>query len=361
MALLMAACHKKDNKAPLRGTPDIEVAVPSVDSVVLHKSFPGVVQSGGSVDVVARTSGTLKERCFREGDYVSKGQVLFRLESTQYANAVQEAEAALNTARSQAEYYRNQHAAMQKALQADAVAKINVIQAESNLRQAEASIKDAQARLSDARTQLGYCTVTAPISGQISTAEYDVGSYIAGGVNATVLCHIVNNGDLRVVFNIDDAQYQNILGGSQQGMGNALFSNVPIKFSDIPGVTFTTSLFYSAPSVDISTGAITLEGRVNDPSHRLKEGMYAVVDLPTGTVPQAVLVKDASIGTDQLGSYLYVLNDSDKVVYRHIEPGQLYRDSLRIVTSGLKPGERYVTKALLTVRPGEKVHPVMAK
>ena len=206
--------QERQQGAP-RGDAGIEVAVPSVDSVGLHKSFPGVVQSGGSVDVVASTSGTLKERCFREGDYVSKGQVLFRLESTQYANAVQEAEAALNTARSQAEYYRNQHAAMQKALQADAVAKINVIQAESNLRQAEASIKDAQARLSDARTQLGYCTVTAPISGQISTAEYDVGSYIAGGVNATVLCHIVNNGDLRVVFNIDDAQYQNILGGAR--------------------------------------------------------------------------------------------------------------------------------------------------
>lgn len=352
--------QERQQGAP-RGDAGIEVAVPSVDSVVLHKSFPGVVQSGGSVDVVASTSVTLKERCFREGDYVSKGQVLFRLESTQYANAVQEAEAALNTARSQAEYYRNQHAAMQKALQADAVAKINVIQAESNLRQAEASIKDAQARLSDARTQLGYCTVTAPISGQISTAEYDVGSYIAGGVNATVLCHIVNNGDLRVVFNIDDAQYQNILGGLAAGDGQRPLLQCAYKI-----------LRHSRRHLhDIALLQRPVGGHINRRHYPRRsrqrpdappQGGNVCRGRPADRHPAAgVLVKDASIGTDQLGSYLYVLNDSDKVVYRHIEPGQLYQDSLRIVTSGLKPGERYVTKALLTVRPGEKVHPVMAK
>ena len=83
--------------------------------------------------------------------------------------------------------------------------------------------------------------------------------------------------------------------------------------------------------------------------------------IPYGVDPKAVLVKDASIGTDQLGKYVYVVNDSNKVVYTPIKVGELYRDSLRIVESGLSKGDRYVAKALLTVRNGETVTPKLIK
>ena len=72
-----------------------------------------------------------------------------------------------------------------------------------------------------------------------------------------------------------------------------------------------------------------------------------------------MLIKDAAIGTDQLGKYVYVVNDSDKVVYTPITVGDVYRDSMRIVNSGLSPDSRYVTRALLKVRDGMKVKPQM--
>lgn len=89
--------------------------------------------------------------------------------------------------------------------------------------------------------------------------------------------------------------------------------------------------------------------------------MFVTVDLPYGTEPQAILIRDASIGTDQLGKYVYVVNDSNKVVYTPVELGELYRDTLRIVNKGLSPRTRYVTKALLTVRNGETVKPSLQK
>ena len=73
----------------------------------------------------------------------------------------------------------------------------------------------------------------------------------------------------------------------------------------------------------------------------------------------SLLVKDASIGTDQLGKFLYVLNDNNTVEYRSIATGNLVDDTLRLVTSGLKANERYVTKALLKVRNGMAVTPIM--
>ena len=80
--------------------------------------------------------------------------------------------------------------------------------------------------------------------------------------------------------------------------------------------------------------------------------------MPYGEADHAVLVKEASIGTDQLGKFLYAVNDSDIVRYRHIEVGQLINDTLRQVLGGLSPQERYVTEALMKVRDGMKIKPI---
>lgn len=114
----------------------------------------------------------------------------------------------------------------------------------------------------------------------------------------------------------------------------------------------------SIADVNKATGTVSLRVAIPNPKGELKSGMYATVWLPTGVNPKAVLVRDASIGTDQLGKYLYVVNDSDKVVYTPVEVGELYQDSLRIISSGLKPTDRYVSRALLKVRDGMTVRPV---
>ena len=75
----------------------------------------------------------------------------------------------------------------------------------------------------------------------------------------------------------------------------------------------------------------------------------------------AILIKDASIATDQLGKYVYLVNDSDKVVYTPITIGELANDTMRIVSEGISLKDRYVTKALLKVRDGMVVDPVMTK
>ena len=89
--------------------------------------------------------------------------------------------------------------------------------------------------------------------------------------------------------------------------------------------------------------------------------MFVTIDLPVASEPRALLISDAAISADQLGKYVYVVNDSNRVVYTPIETGQQVRDSLRIVTKGLSEKDRYVTKALLKVRDGIEVKPVLAR
>jgi multidrug efflux pump subunit AcrA (membrane-fusion protein) len=108
----------------------------------------------------------------------------------------------------------------------------------------------------------------------------------------------------------------------------------------------------------MSTGTRTVRADLPNPDGLLKAGAFVTVTLPYAGETDALLVRDASIGTDQQGKYLYVVNDSNRVEYRSIRVGQLIDDSLRLVTHGLQPRERYVTRALLKVHDGMIVNPV---
>ncbi|MBD5203411.1 MAG: efflux RND transporter periplasmic adaptor subunit [Bacteroidales bacterium] len=356
LAMVATGCHKEKSETA-SGPRDIDVAVAAEDSIVVHQTFPGTVSASDVADAVGRVNGKLLSINFKSGDRVSAGQVLFTIESTSYRDAVARAEASLATAKSSYEYARQQYAAMKKALEADAVSRMEVVQAESNMLSAQASIKDAEAALNTARLNLSYCTVTAPISGIVTSNTMDVGNYVNGEGNPVRLTTVYNNSKLVAKFSLSETQYEQLVAANG-GIAAGIYRNVPLTFRQATSKPYTVNLTYEAPTVDASTGTMLLQGVIDNSEQELRDGMYVTFSLPTGVRPHAVLVKDASIGSDQLGSYMYLVNDSNKVVYTPVVTGELYQDSLRVIEKGVRPGDRYVSKALLTVRAGEKINPV---
>lgn len=356
-AMVLGACHKKDEKTG-ESVPEINVAKVESDSIVLYNDYPGYLQSKNKVNVVAEVSGKLLSINFTSGSYVEKGQVLFTIDPTKYNDAVTEAQASLANARSQREYYAKQTAAMEKAFKEDAVSEMELLESQSNLRQAEASIQSSSAALNNARTNLSKCTVRAPLSGYIDMSTVSPGAYINGEGAPVSLATIYDNSAFDAKFSIEDGQFNTLIGTGDNTKG-ALYENMPITFSTPLAHSYTADLYYIAPSVSSSTGALQLVGTVINKDNELKDGMYVKVSLPYGTNAHATVVKDAALSTDQLGKYLYLVNDSDQIVYTPVTTGPLYRDSLRVITKGVKPGDRYVTEALLTVRNGMKVKPVL--
>ncbi len=356
--LLLSGCHKKKADTQAETMP-VDVAEAQVDSVLLSKEYPGTITARNSVDVVGRVDGTLKTQNYHNGDHVRKGQVLFTIEDTQYRDAVAQAEAALATAESTYEYAQKNYTALTKALESDAVSQIQVIEAKSAMEQAEASIKNAKAALQNARTNLGYCVVTAPFDGDMTKGTLSPGSYVAGAVAPVVLATIYDNSQFWANFYIEDAAYERSFLSPDRNLID--FDNVPVNFSENLPHQYSGPLSYTAPGVDSSTGTLMLRIGLDNPYQELRDGMYCTVKLPYKVDPKAVLVKDAAISTSQTNKYLYVVNDSNKVVYTPIEVGDMANDSMRIVTKGLQGGEKYVTKALLKVRPGMAVKPVMTK
>lgn len=357
--LLAASCNKKAKEPAQTPPPDISVASPTVKDILLTKEYPGYLTSEQTVNLVARVSGTLQSVSFTPGSQVKKGQLLFVIEPTIYRDNVIKAKAALETAQAQLDYARNSYARMKEAAKSDAVSKIQVLQAQSNVAETEAAVDNARAELSTAQTNLAYCYIRAPFTGMIDRNQYDVGNYISGAVQPVTLATLYKNENMYVYFNIEDNQYMKMLLMAPHPETNEkLPHKVQVHPGTDTGVNYTGILDYLSPNVDLSTGTLNIRAEVPNVNGTLKSGLYVTITLPYAEQKDAVLVADASIGTDQLGKYLYIVNDSNVVRYRHVTTGQQVGDSLRQIVKGLSPDERYVTTALLKVRDGMKIHPV---
>ena len=356
---VLTGCKEKKDAGAMKGMPTlaISVAKPIVKDITLTKDYPGYLTTEKTVNLVARVNGTLQSVSYAPGGRVKKGQLLFVIEPTLYNDKVAQAEAELKTAQAQLEYARNNYSRMKEAVKSDAVSQIQVLQSESSVTEGVAAVSNAEAALSTARTNLGDCYVRAPFDGTISKSTVDVGSYVGGSLQPVTLATIYKDDQMYAYFNVADNQWLEMSMNNQQPTKD-LPKKIMVQLGKEGTESYPATLDYLSPNVDLNTGTLMVRANFDNPQGVLKSGLYVSITLPYGEADHAILVKEASIGTDQLGKFLYAVNDSDIVHYRHIEIGQLINDTLRQVLGGLSPQERYVTEALMKVRDGMKIKPI---
>ena len=356
---VLTGCKEKKDAGAMKGMPTlaISVAKPIVKDITLTKDYPGYLTTEKTVNLVARVNGTLQSVSYAPGGRVKKGQLLFVIEPTLYNDKVAQAEAELKTAQAQLEYARNNYIRMKEAVKSDAVSQIQVLQSESSVTEGVAAVSNAEAALSTARTNLGYCYVRAPFDGTISKSTVDVGSYVGGSLQPVTLATIYKDDQMYAYFNVADNQWLEMSMNNQQPT-KELPKKIMVQLGKEGTESYPATLDYLSPNVDLNTGTLMVRANFDNPQGVLKSGLYVSITLPYGEADHAILVKEASIGTDQLGKFLYAVNDSDIVHYRHIEIGQLINDTLRQVLGGLSPQQRYVTEALMKVRDGMKIKPI---
>ena len=352
----LAACQKDKEGTTGTAALPVEVAHPAVMDLTLTREYPGYLAADATIPIMGRVNGTIIKRSFTEGKRVKKGDLLFIIEPILYQNAVEQAAAAVKTAEAELAYAKSNYERMKVAINSDAVSQIELLQAKSRVESGEASLENARAAHKSARTKLDYCYIKAPENGAVGLTKYPVGAYISGETSPAELCRLYKDDIMYAFFDITDNQW---LKKIQQGTESMDQSNISFTVGGNRMMRRNAKIDFLAPSVNLSTGTLQVRAELDNSNGMLKPGSYISITMPYQEVRNAILVHDASIGTDQLGKYLYVVNDSSRVEYRRIDTGALINDTMRLVTAGLKPDERYVTKALLKVRNGMTVTPIM--
>ena len=356
--LLVTACAEKEVKqAPL---PKYSVEKPELRDIVYHLDYPGYLQSEQVVEIISRTEGYLQKMNVKPGDAVKEGDVLFVVEPKNYEDKLQEAEASLETAKANLKLAETTLERMTEAAKSQAVSELDVIQAQTQVDLYKAAVKKAESGKSLAATNLDYCYIKAPCSGRISVNKVDLGNYVTP---KTMLATLYKDDNMYVNFSIEASK---LIWAQAQAKSSNLklnkngeFDKVTVYLSDSKGVTYPyqAKLDYLSPSSDISTGTVDMRAIINNKSKELNNGVLVNISLPFKNVEKAVLIPESSIGTDQSGRYIYVV-ENDTVRYRSVQVGQLESDNKREITKGLTADEWYITQALTKVRNGQVIDPI---
>ena len=352
------ACQQKSDGQESRTAASlpIEVSYPIVRGITLTREYPGYLEADATVEIVGRVNGTLKSKEYKAGTRVKRGELLFTIEPSTYEDAVKQAEASLKTAKANLDYSRNNYERMKMAIQSNAVSEIELLKAGTNVATAEAAVSNAEAELHTSKSNLSHCYIRAPYDGYISLPNYSTGNYIAGANSPVKLATLYKDDIMYAYFDISDNQWLR-----QQYRIDEIGKEDYITFTLGEDRYFSrkAKMNYLSPDINLSTGTLRVRAELANDDHFLKPGSYISVVLPYEQIEKGVLITDASIGSDQLGKYIYVVNDSNIVEYRHIVTGGIVDDTLRIVREGLQPTEAYVSKALLKVRNGTRIEPIV--
>ncbi len=329
------------------------------ETVSITRELPGRIDAVRVAEVRARVSGILLEKTFQEGADVDAGNVLFKIDPAPLeaardnaAAALARAEANLQQAETQLERYRS-------LVASNAVSKQNFDNAESAAKIAAAEVKAAAAALKTAELDLGYATVTAPISGRIGKAQVTEGALVGEG-EATRLAVIQQ---LDPIY-FDFTQSSGDLLVLRRAMNNGELSQVEpgkaqatLLLDDGSEYPLAGRILFSEAAVDESTGMVSLRAEFPNPEKLLLPGMFARVRVVQAIRENVVTVPQRAVTRQQggMGSVL-VIDESDHAQTRLIQTDNAVGDKW-IVTSGLKAGERVIMEGHLKARPGAPVVP----
>ncbi len=346
LALLAAGCHRGPGGYPQMPPPQVDVFTVQPQSLPITTELPGRIEPVRIANVNARVDGVVLKREFEQGANVTNGQVLYQIDPAPYQAALDSAKASLIQAQALADRYK-------PLVGINAVSKQNYDNAVSAAAQARAS-QDIAA------INLGYCTVTAPISGRIGPALVTEGTLVNQAA-ATEMAVIQQMDPIYFDFTESSAEVLKLRQQLQAGQLERLSSGEPKVTLELPDGTVYPQegkLLFTDISVDPSSGMVTLRAEFSNPDGLLLPGLFAVGKLEQAIAPETILVPQQAVVIEPNGSASVMLVTAEnKVEPQPVQIGAAVGTDW-VVESGLKTGDRVIVNGLQKAMPGMAVQPL---
>lgn len=307
----------------------------------------GAVEPLSTVSVRAQITGELTSVNFREGDDVTRGQVLFTLDRRPLESALAQAEANLARDVAQAANARAQAVRYQDLAQRGIATKEQVDTTRTAATALEAVVDADRAAIENVKIQLQYATVSAQLSGRTGALMVHPGSLVRAN-DATPLVVINQVAPISVSFSVPERQFAELKRYMAKG-------SVKVQ-AEIPGETAveTGRVAFVDNLIDRSTGTIRVKGSFDNRGRRLWPGQFVNVTVTLTTVADAITVPATAVQTGPQGQFVYVVTKEQAAEMRPITIERTYGEQT-VIASGLVAGETIVTDGQLRLTPGSKV------
>jgi len=290
---------------------------------------------------------------------VKAGQVLFLIDAAPYQAAVDSAKAQLAKAQANATQAAAQATRYKPLREANAISQQEYVNAQAAQAQGDADVAAAAAALRAAQLNLGYASVTAPISGRIGRALVTEGALVSQA-EATQLAMIQQIDPVYV--NVTQAvsevgRLRKAAGVGGGGKAAAESAPVRVVLDDGSELPQQGRLLFSDLTVDPTSAQVTLRTEVANPQARLLPGMYVRTRLVQGQITGAILLPQQAVTRGPQGDSVLVVGEGGKAAPRQVKIGGV-AGAQWIVLEGLQAGEQVIVEGFQKMRPGAPVKPV---
>jgi multidrug efflux system membrane fusion protein len=315
LSVLLVGCDNSvaQNAAP--PAPAVSAADVVVKSISQWDSFNGRIEAVESVQLRPRVSGYIDKVNYTDGQEVKKGEVLFTIDDRTYRAALEQAQANLARAKTQASLAQSEANRTDKLVNTNVVSREEWEQRRSAATQAQADIRAAQAAVDAAQLNLDFTKVTAPIDGRASRALITSGNLVTAGDTASVLTTLVSQKTVYVYFDVDEStylHYQNLARSGQGASSNHMALPVEIGLTGEEGYPHQGKVDFLDNQLTPSTGTIRMRALLDNAQRQFTPGLFARVRLPGSAEFKATLIDDKAVLTDQDRKYVYIVDKEGK-------------------------------------------------
>ncbi|MHC2387798.1 multidrug efflux system membrane fusion protein [Bradyrhizobium liaoningense] len=279
------------------------------------------------------------------------GDVLFKIDPAPYAAEVDKAAAQLEAAKARVVFTQSELERGAQLVGNAVVTRRDYDQRDNANREAIANVKAAEATLQTAKLNLDYTEVRAPVDGRVGKIEITVGNLVAAGTASPVLTSLVSVNPIYASFDADEEVVLRALNSIADASGRrGELDQIPVEMTTSGGLSAKGHIQLIDNQVNGQSGTIRVRAVFRNEDGRLIPGQFARVRMGQPKQQALVMIDERAIGTDQDKKFV-MAGDDNRAVYRTVTLGGTV-DGLRIVTSGLKSGDRIVVNGLQRVRPG---------
>lgn len=348
-AMIMLATGASVLNAQMPGaTQHVQVEKVTLGKDKIARRSIGHMEAIKSVDVKAAVEGFIQPPLFKEGDIITKGELLFEIDPTRYKAVVQQREAALEQIEAQIIYAQNRQRRFERLAEGNATSEEEAESARTRLEELKASAIEAQANLAKAKKDLEDCSIRAEITGRIGRINFSPGNYITRGES---LVTIKQMDPIYVRFPLSQYDVNGIFRG-------------PKEISNVADVRLTTAngrRYEHAGKIaivdNILTGdsdTYTLWAEFANPDHMLTPRGIGALNVALTDTQQVCMVPLTAVHYDENGAYIYTVDETGKVARAEATVGSI-QGRLQSVYSGVSEGQTIITDGAHKVRVGDTV------
>lgn len=349
----LAACS--GDKKPALPPTAVTVAAPISRMVSDWDEYVGRFEAVDNVQVLPRVSGQIVAVRFRQGVEVRKGQLLFEIDPRPYRASYLQAKAAVLSASAE---LANANSELARATELKSFNAVSQQEYETKLagqRTAEANVAAARANAEARELDLSFTTVRSPINGRVSDKRVAIGDQVSA--NQTLLTTVVSVNPIWFSFEGAESFYLKYIRQARDGERESSRyapNPVEVQLSDEKDYRWRGRMVFVDNALDTSSGTIRAHAVIPNPDGFLVPGMFGRARLLGSGTYKAWLVPDEAILTDQTRKLIYLVGKDGKTVSRPVQTGPMV-EGLRVVRSGINPGDKIIIEGLSQMRPGMAV------